>query len=133
MCTIRKLFISEQKEGKEPFQRSFSTTFSLADLKNDTLEVKWVPSSQNLADPLSRRGQDSGGLHLGQKNDSSSWKRFPTLHHIPNRSFCRPRKQNLANFTSRWQHWEAKVTCALRCHLESLGKLYANLTWFNIH
>lgn len=90
---ILKGLTDEQGRGKNPFNKIFQPFFHWLIKIYVTLEVKWVPSSQCLANTLSRWGTGQGGLRFGQKNRFITWKKsFSTLHHPQYRPFLPPQE-----------------------------------------
>lgn len=95
---ILKGLTDEQGRGKNPFNKIFQPFFHWLIKIDVTLEVKWVPSSQCLANTLSRWGTGQGGLRFGQKTASSPEKNFfnPSSSSIQT-IFATPRNKSLAD------------------------------------
>ena len=97
---------------------------------NITLHVKWVPSAQCLADPISRWSQDRGDYSLDPNLFNWVKGHFSTSIHLKTDLFASPGNKKLESFVSRWPHWQAIGVDALQIPLESLeGGLYANPPW----
>ena len=97
---------------------------------NVTLQVKWVPSKECLADPISRWVQDRGDYTLNPK----VFKEIPNLFQaqiiLEVDLFASPGNSKLKKFVSRWPHWQSAAVDALLAPLDSLGKgFYCNPSW----
>ena len=97
--------------------------------KNINLQIKWVPSKECLADPISRWEQDHGDNSLD--HNLFNWlKKFFAKHiNLETDLFASPGNKKLDQFVSRWPHWQARAVDALQCPLENMGGLYANPPW----
>ena len=93
--------------------------------ENISLQVKWVPSKECLADPISRWNQDRGDYTL----DPWLFRRIQTFFQpwvtLETDLFASPGNKKLPHFVARWPHWEARAVDALQCPLDGMGSLYA--------
>ena len=125
------LFYYLQKGGgrKNPFNQMLQPFFHWLMAKNITLQVKWVPSAQCLADPISRWSQDPGDYTLDCNLFRYVQKIFAPFIHLETDLFASPGNKKLRQFVARWPHWEAKAVDALQCSLDNLGGMWANPPW----
>jgi hypothetical protein len=96
---------------------------------NITLNVKWVPSQECLADPISRWEMDRGDYSLDPQLFQWLKNHFKNFIKLETDLFASPGNKKLPNFVSRWPHWEATAVDALQCPLDNMGGLYANPPW----
>jgi hypothetical protein len=125
------IFYYLQKGGgrKNPFNQLLQPFYHWLMSKNITLQVKWVPSAQCLADPLSRWSQDRGDYSLDPTLFQQVQNFFLPWITLETDLFASPGNKKLEQFVSRWPHWQARGVDALQCPLENMGGLYANPPW----
>ena len=97
--------------------------------KKVTVHVKWVPSKECLADPISRWVQDRGDYSLDMSLFQYLKRVFSPHICLETDLFASPGNKKLDSFVARWPHWEARAVDALQCPLEGMGGLYANPPW----
>ena len=114
---------------KSPFNKMLQPFFRWCMENNVTLQVKWVPSEECLADPLSRWSQDRGDYSLDRLLFQFLQKHFAPHILLQTDLFASPGNKKLESFVSRWPHWEATAVDALACPLQGMGGLYANPPW----
>jgi hypothetical protein len=120
-----------QKGGgrKNPFNQLLQPFFKWLMERNITLQVKWVPSAECLADPLSRWSQDRGDYSLDPLLFQQIREIFSPHLLLETDLFASPGNKKLESFVSRWPHWQARGVDALQCPLDNMGGLYANPPW----
>ena len=117
------IFYYLQKRGgkKNPFNQLLQPFYRWLMENNINLQVRWVPSEECLADPLSRWVQDKGDYSLDPA--LFNWVKIIFKNHIKLTTdlFASPGNKKLEKFVSRWPHWEASAVDALQCPLDNLG------------
>jgi hypothetical protein len=114
---------------KNPFNAMLRPFFQWCMDKNITLHVKWVPSKECLADPISRWEMDRGDYTLDPQLFWWLKNHFKKFISLETDLFASPGNKKLDQFVSRWPHWEATAVDSLQCPLENMGGLYANHSW----
>ena len=97
--------------------------------KDITLELVQIKSAEDLADAPSRWKQDRGDYTL----DPSLFKELVKMQNqriAPQVDmFASPGNHQLQKFVSRYPHWQATASDALKCPLEKFTEVYANPPW----
>ena len=115
---------------KSPFNQMLLPLWDWLMQRGISLQVRWVPSAQCLADPISRWSQDHGDYSLNPA--LFAWIRSFFAPHIQLRTdlFASPGNKKLPFFVARWPHWQAAGVDALQFPLDQLESgLYANPPW----
>ena len=99
--------------------------------KNITIKVRWVPTTEMLADPISRWDWDPGDYSLDPQTFQYVLSQYKDRFTPKVDMFASPGNQKLGIFVCRWPHWQAAAVDALTCPLDRLGggALYANPPW----
>jgi hypothetical protein len=109
------LFYYLQKGGgrKNPFNKRLQPFYRWLMEKNINLQVKWVPSAECLADPLSRWSQDRGDYSLDPKLFRFLQKKISPWISLEKDLFASPGNKNLALIVARWPQWQARGVDAI--------------------
>lgn len=97
--------------------------------KDVKLTMEWVPSAHQMADALTRSGLDHGDYTLDR--DLFCWlvqQMSPWVTPVVD-MFASPGNAQLQKFVSRWPHFQAMATDALKCPLKGFCHVYANPPW----
>ena len=87
--------------GKDPFNQMLRPFFQWCCQKDITLQVRWVPSAQCLADPISRWDQDRGDYSLDKSLFAALKAYFAPHIKLETDLLASPGNKKLAQFVAR--------------------------------
>ena len=124
--------ISLQGGGRLPHLNTLLRPLWLWCLEKDiSLQVRLVPSAEDLADPWTRVPQDRGDYQLSPEVFSKIMAIFSSFCQIEVDVFASPGNAQLPNYISRYPHWQnyLGLSDALKCPLQGIQSCYANPPW----
>ena len=93
------------------------------------IKVNWVPTTEMLADPISRWDYDRGDYTLNHQIFHMAMEHFSEVVRPTVDMFASPGNAKLRKFVTRYPHFQALKVDALSCYLGDLREVYANPPW----